>query len=334
MTAPALFSLVPMLTDDQELDTPDNGPYYVATKHGFMIHKRTHWGTVLVPVDEIPSLGSSQSMLYHDIKLPPELIGQAWSFFRGVWNERKSEAMVDITWDVERGYRLFVPPQKASGGGVHANRNPEHYRGQIVGTIHSHCNFGAFHSGTDDNDANGQDGLHITIGHVDSDNLDIAIMVSANTIKWKLELADITEGEVKLAPHPAWWQKLVADPAPHNTGHISTWKATPTVGAIVPFTQKPLNPVERTPSWVADKPFSKWMNIDETIDQLSPLDPRVDALEAIYDDIRVIEDELDQLGFELDYGISPASTLPQLPARSLTADATDAELIAYFGEPF
>lgn len=37
----------------------------------------------------------------------------------------------------------------------------------LYGTIHSHCNFGAFHSGVDDNDEMEFDGLHITIGNVD-----------------------------------------------------------------------------------------------------------------------------------------------------------------------
>lgn len=40
----------------------------------------------------------------------------------------------------------------------------EGYR--IYGTIHSHCDFGAFHSGTDDADEIDFDGLHITIGNV------------------------------------------------------------------------------------------------------------------------------------------------------------------------
>lgn len=37
-----------------------------------------------------------------------------------------------------------------------------------AGTIHSHCNFAAFHSSTDDKDEESFDGLHITIGNVKS----------------------------------------------------------------------------------------------------------------------------------------------------------------------
>jgi hypothetical protein len=39
---------------------------------------------------------------------------------------------------------------------------------KVAGTIHSHCNFSAFHSSTDDADEIGFDGLHITIGNVNS----------------------------------------------------------------------------------------------------------------------------------------------------------------------
>lgn len=38
----------------------------------------------------------------------------------------------------------------------------------IFGTIHSHCDFAAFHSGVDDNDEQDFDGIHITIGNVNS----------------------------------------------------------------------------------------------------------------------------------------------------------------------
>jgi hypothetical protein len=37
----------------------------------------------------------------------------------------------------------------------------------LIGTIHSHCDFSAFHSGVDDADEFKFDGIHITIGHVD-----------------------------------------------------------------------------------------------------------------------------------------------------------------------
>ncbi len=39
---------------------------------------------------------------------------------------------------------------------------------RIFGTIHSHCNFSAFHSSVDDHDENDFDGLHITVGKVRS----------------------------------------------------------------------------------------------------------------------------------------------------------------------
>jgi hypothetical protein len=42
----------------------------------------------------------------------------------------------------------------------------EEFQYKLFGTIHSHANAGAFHSGTDDKDEKQFDGLHITIGNV------------------------------------------------------------------------------------------------------------------------------------------------------------------------
>lgn len=296
MTAPAIFSLVP-LTETQELPLPDNGPYIVATKSGYMLHQKTHWGRVLVPTKEAPALPESTSFLWHDINLPADLIGQAWAFFRAVWETRKSEAMVDITWSRERGYRLFVPPQEASMGGVKAQRTAEHYRGQIVGTMHSHCNFNAYHSGTDTHDADGHDGLHITIGHVHEDKLDIAIMVSSQGIRWDLELDDITHDPVLRKPFPAWWLGFVKDHTPitatpssgfgHYPSAIVSWKPPAAQQPNPPTTTKIPNP-----EITADDAY-------EILDDAMGLANAVDLI----DQLETIQAELDQYGVDLDWTV-------------------------------
>ena len=64
-------------------------------------------------------------------------------------------------------------------------------RGYILaGTIHSHCDFDAFHSGVDDSDESNFDGLHITIGHVNTKpSYSCRMMVSGHEIK--LDIKDI-----------------------------------------------------------------------------------------------------------------------------------------------
>lgn len=233
MTTPRLFEIVPF-TSVEELPLPDAGPYIVATKDGYFVHRYFHFGRVLSRTKDAPMSPSATPSLWpkFEPKLPATLIGQAYSFFRAIYESKKSEAMVDITWSPEKGYRLFVPPQQATGGGVKAERTMEHYRGQIVGTIHSHCNFNAFHSGTDTHDADSHDGLHITIGDVMKPKPSIAIMISVAKDRYNFDLEAVADGPLELHPHPQWWERYVNDPVKTYSWTKST--TTPTTTTYTP----------------------------------------------------------------------------------------------------
>lgn len=240
MTAPDIFSLLQLESVD-DLPDPDNGPYYVATRKGYMVMQRSHFGNTLTPIDAIDTLPDTPSIIWKDIpKLPAELVGQVWSFFRAVLETKGSEAMVDITWSEEKGYRVFVPPQEASHGGVKAQRNLSHYKGQMVGTIHSHCDFSAFHSPTDRHDADQHNGLHITLGMVNHDTPEIAIMISQNGEKWDpIPYDEAIDGMLTLNPHPQWWENFVSKPKP-NVASIVAYKGKPWKPAATnPFQPKP-----------------------------------------------------------------------------------------------
>jgi hypothetical protein len=66
----------------------------------------------------------------------------------------------------------------------------------MVGTIHSHCDFSAFHSGTDEADESTFDGVHLTFGHVNSDKFSIASSIVFNNNRSKLEPSDVALGIV------------------------------------------------------------------------------------------------------------------------------------------
>lgn len=122
-------------------------------------------------------------------------------YFQWIYDTHKTEAAVLLL--VNNNLKLWKPffVLQASGGGASVtyvqpstestseahraiNHNPkvkeiqdeiiEEYNKlynqgwRIFGTIHSHCNFNAFHSGVDDADEKEFDGLHITIGNVRS----------------------------------------------------------------------------------------------------------------------------------------------------------------------
>ena len=231
---PELFEVIPAPAKIDDLPLPDKGPYIVAHQEGYSVHKSFFFGRVLVPTDKAPMAQKLEqpAFLWYDIpKLPASLVGEALSFFSMVFATRGSEAMVDIMWEPERGYSLFVPNQRASAGGVEAKRNPTHLRkgSRHVGTIHSHCDFSAFHSGTDEHDADNHDGLHITIGHVDDPTkTEFAVMIAASKHKWDFEIADVVDGPIPMdSKHPLWWHRYVDDPLPANKGkHISQWSRT------------------------------------------------------------------------------------------------------------
>ena len=204
---------IPMLPELDDMPIPEQGPYFVTTRDRNFVHKKMHFGRVMVPVKEIPTLPriTGGGVLWLDIPpFPLALLAQVWSFFKWANDERKSEAMVDIIWRND-AYGIFVPPQTASAGGVKCLRKAEHYRdAAIVGTIHSHCNMGARHSSTDDHDAEGHDGLHITLGRVSANQPDMDFMVSANKIRWENLKRDevLPKGKIPQQAHPEWWQRL------------------------------------------------------------------------------------------------------------------------------
>lgn len=214
-TAPPLMGLMPR-APDLHVDLPDpvNGPYFIALKDGYHMVKSTHWGKVMVPVKEVPDLPEYKAasiLWYPEQRIPQELIAQVWGFFLQVFKDIQSEAMVYLTHK-DGQYRVFVPPQKVTKVAVNATFDAANVGDwQVVGTIHSHCDFSAYHSSTDQHDADGMDGLHITIGNVNSYTPSVALMISVNKVKWNMKPEDIIQDGMPKdpMPHPVWWHRYV-----------------------------------------------------------------------------------------------------------------------------
>ena len=109
-------------------------------------------------------------------KIPLSVMKQVINFFRFVYGEhRNSEAIILLWYNPDsKLWEIEVPEQRVSGASAKYDRDDDYtdemfLKGyKLVGTIHSHGEMGAFHSGTDDADEYGFDGLHITIGKVNS----------------------------------------------------------------------------------------------------------------------------------------------------------------------
>lgn len=231
-------------------DIPKNpNPFFLLAQEGPFLRKPTALGFGTILMDGMPrklgKLGYEKGVFEHYApRVPAELCSQIYDFFLRIWNKHRAEAEVILTARVEldedrlpriKEWRVFIPTQKVSGGGVESVYDPSHIaKGyQVVGTVHSHCNFGAYHSSTDTNDARGMDGLHMTIGHVDS-RPEVACMIAVNGLQVKYDWKDVADfSNLRAATAPTWWDNYVipskdvrSEKAPVGMANFDKFKAT------------------------------------------------------------------------------------------------------------
>jgi hypothetical protein len=207
-------------------------PYYIATRKGWMTNMPTLFGIAQTSLKgDNPTLPETPTRFeLNDRKFPEYLLKQAHSFFRAVWNKQRTESSLYITYHRERDqFNLWCPEQYVSLTSVNHKLDPLKGGWTVAGTIHSHCNFGAFHSGTDKHDMEGTPGLHITIGHVDRDEPEYALALSLGDHKFDVEYADIIEplppGHSRNEQHPSHWLGFVKTGTAPWQGVITKYKA-------------------------------------------------------------------------------------------------------------
>jgi hypothetical protein len=164
---------------------PDAGEYYVVAGNGIFFRKDTGLFTGYVKVDQISILEDLVVPKHHFVSnlplIPHMLVMKVRRFFLEVFNKYHGEACVILCYNKEsHEFLIQVPLQKVSH--VHVDYKPEPITkpGFIpVGTIHSHCDFSAFHSGTDVHDETDFDGIHVTFGHI---NNELGISISCSVV--------------------------------------------------------------------------------------------------------------------------------------------------------
>lgn len=167
---------------DGKTPFPDDDIYYIIAKEGIFLKKRLELIESLVPVSKISTLESVKtSIKMHIPKIPMLLFSQAVSFFRYVYNLYSSESVILLFYNkTKQHYKLVVPQQTVSPvfckyeSKIHI---PNYLR---IGDIHSHANFAAFHSSTDEDDEQSFDGIHITVGDVQSTDVSISVSLVSN----------------------------------------------------------------------------------------------------------------------------------------------------------
>jgi hypothetical protein len=141
--------------------------------------KQTEMFTCMAPVytdkgQRVTVLKTAPEFRWTAGRIPITLIGKVVVFFREVYLKHKSEAQVRMFFNKAEGWLIQVRPQRVAGAstteipGDNTGISPLDPSWVEVGTIHSHANFGAHQSGTDKNNEQHTNGIHITIGDVNT----------------------------------------------------------------------------------------------------------------------------------------------------------------------
>lgn len=164
-----MFKVIALYDKKQPL--PNDDIYYIITKKGILLRKKVGLIDALVPVDKISFLENEKPYINLDLpKISYSLFSKIVSFLKTVFEKYKTESVVMLYLDRQtREYYIHVPEQEVTRASIKYERNISFTDKLLVGTIHSHSDFRAFHSGVDISDEKTMDGLHITVGKLNDD---------------------------------------------------------------------------------------------------------------------------------------------------------------------
>ncbi len=178
-----------VVLNDGQNEMPEDDIYYIIAKEGVYLKKKLGVMESLAPVSKISILKSVNSMAkMHITPIPGKWIAKVMEFFKAVYTEHRSEAIVLLFYNAETGKHKIVPPmQKVAGASCDYDKGITIENYAMIGTIHSHGSMSAFHSGTDDKDEEHFDGLHITLGDLNEENPSISASIVANGYRVMIE---------------------------------------------------------------------------------------------------------------------------------------------------
>jgi hypothetical protein len=151
------------------VEIPETGTRFMLARGGIMMQIDNDWVKARVPVKEIKSL--SVVAPEAELRLPPLdaiVFAKAVVFFEQVFKKHGTEAAVLLHHSPELGWELTVPKQRVSKAAVHYDMEERIPGYRCVGTMHSHGSMGASHSSVDTRDEADFDGVHVTIGGLNS----------------------------------------------------------------------------------------------------------------------------------------------------------------------
>jgi len=196
-------TLFPVYLYEEGMDLPTEGTYFLVSGNGLWMHKDTGIIRAFIPVDNISvlrELDAETQICMNMPKLPAIHVYKIKKFFQEVVSIHRAEANIVLYYNKQTGdFKVQISDQSVSHGGVrykriglsHTDEMAQYLR---VGTIHSHCDFGAFHSTTDIGDEEDFNGLHCTFGHNDKDEFTITASIVVNGNRLSVDPMTVLEG--------------------------------------------------------------------------------------------------------------------------------------------
>lgn len=167
-----------------------------------------------IPVEDCVT--KSPTLLFKYELIPISLLQECLGFFIDVFEKYKGEGQVRLYYSPEqKTWKAWAFPQKASGmTTTEMEDSPEFKKDRqeqisrdfiALGTIHSHCDMSAFQSGTDHQDELRQDGIHITMGKINSKKIDYHARL---VFKGQMYSAVIEDHVNEVEEQPEWMKEI------------------------------------------------------------------------------------------------------------------------------
>ena len=189
--------MFPIWINDGKSEMPTDPIFYVIAKDGIYLKKTLGDFDTMNKVNNISILGECKSYAFLNIaKIKVKQFAKVLSLFKEVYQIYHSEANIILHYNKKKKrYKIDVPKQGVSAAGVDYNNGEHTYKDYIrIGTIHSHANMSAFHSGIDQDDEANWDGLHITLGKMDEKYFDISCSIMSGSERFMVQPQDYIEG--------------------------------------------------------------------------------------------------------------------------------------------
>jgi hypothetical protein len=188
---------IPIVVLDGQTPVPPNTLCYIVAGNGTFMQQVTPYCTRIIRVEGISTIDRLEPSVTSSLPLIPALVmARARAFFRAVFFRHKAESGLVMYINDETGqWELDCPDQLVSYGGIDYNKKLVRKTGRrLQGSIHSHCDFGAGHSGTDTNDEIDFNGLHLTMGHVNQDRFSLVSSFSFHNDRFQVDPQTVVSG--------------------------------------------------------------------------------------------------------------------------------------------